>query len=215
MSCSSLHSLFFFFFFRFLLFQHFRQGTRPLTKILDSISSWSSMTRARTRVCACVIYVFSRLSSVRAGSTLPPSPTHQHHLHSPSSNCPTKLFKNVCQRFGGRFPWEANRIRELKLCYSSSADSRSTRPGWTAFPLPVSISFSYLHTFLFYITAIRICGERNCAQLLARMVHWIPLKYDTLAKYYPCTLTCWHKQRKRQTHTHSHAQQPHQCFLWH
>lgn len=78
----------------------------PWPRYWYSISSWSSMTRARTRVCACVIYVFSRLSSVRAGSTLPPSPTHhhQHHLQSPSSNCPTKLFKNVCQRFGGGSP---------------------------------------------------------------------------------------------------------------
>ena len=68
--------------------------------------------------------------------------------HPPPSRS-TKRSKNVCERFGGGSPERQIELRSqlesLKLCYSSSADSRSTRPrNQRALPLTETCVFFFL-----------------------------------------------------------------------
>jgi len=176
---------------------------RPLTQTLDPIASWHSSTCVCLCVCACacacactrvfvcvhvcvcvcvsVIYV-SCPDSVGAGSTNP-----QFLL--------TKLSKNVCERFGGgtseRQIELGSQLESLKLCYSSSADSRSPHPR-----LP---SHQNLHVVPYHFTL----------SLKRRRIHLDP-HFDQYVRLTQCIIcihasnhTFSHKQWIKQTHSNT------------
>lgn len=119
-----------------LYFQHLRREKRPLAQTLDPIASWHSSTP----VCVCVSVWFMCLIQTQWELGVPTP-------HPPPTSS-TKLSKNVCERFRGGSPERQIELRSqlesLKLCYSSSADSRSTHPGQRVFPLTETCMFFFL-----------------------------------------------------------------------